>query len=153
LSIDRPRRIFRPEYPRLHAKGRLAAGGIGVAAAVAGVAFAMLPDRTEPSSRVLDVVSAGPAEVAVVDGATLKLRDRVVLLQGVAPPTRGAPCAGRDDCGSAAADALAALVRDAAVTCEVHGADRRGRPLGVCQAKGAELGRALLATRLVQRVP
>ena len=84
----------------------------------------------------------------MVDGGTLRLRDRVVRLQGVEPPPRGTACGddgAGEDCGAAATNALAALVREAPVACRVTGADGLGRPYAVCQASGTELNRAVVA--------
>ena len=85
----------------------------------------------------------------MVDGGTLRLRDRVVRLQGVEPPPRGTTCGPRDgageDCAAAATNALAALVREAPVACRITGEDRLGRPYAICQAGGTELNRAVVA--------
>ena len=48
------------------------------------------------------------------------------------------------DCGSAAANALAALVRGRAVDCTIHGHDGQGRPVGDCAAAGKPLSVALV---------
>ena len=50
-----------------------------------------------------------------------------------------------EDCGAAATNALAALVRDAPVACRVTGADDLGRPYAICLASGTELNRAVIA--------
>ncbi len=122
--------------------------GIGLMAA-AGVSVAMLPRRDAAPAPPSEELKAQPAQVAVVDGATLRLRDRVVLLQGVDPPSRGVMCGPHDapgeDCGAAATSALAALVRDAPVVCRITGADDVGRPYAICQASGTELNRAVIA--------
>ncbi len=129
----------------------LLVAGVTVAA---GVSLAMRPHRDKlPSApaaaAVVGDLSAEPAQVAVIDGGTLKLRDRVVRLFGVAPPARGTSCDMRDaagqDCGSAAANALAAMVRDLPVTCRVTGADGLDRPLAICAAGGTELNSAVIA--------
>jgi endonuclease YncB( thermonuclease family) len=118
--------------------------GIGLIAA-AGVSLAMLP-RSEPGPAPPgEDVSAPPTQVAVIDAGTLKLRDRVVLLQGVEPPSRGTACGTGNDCAVAAANALAALVREASVACRVTGADGLGRAYALCQAGGTELNRAVVA--------
>lgn len=123
--------------------------GIGLIAAT-GVSLAMLPHReaTVPPP-LAEELNAQPAQVAVVDGATLRLHDRVVLLQGVKPPPRGRPCGLQDgsaeDCGAAAANALAALVHDVPVACRVTGADALGRPCAICLASGNELNQAVVA--------
>ena len=51
----------------------------------------------------------------------------------------------REDCGAAATNALAALVREAPVACRITGEDGLGRPYGICQASGTELNRAVVA--------
>lgn len=87
-------------------------------------------------------------EVRVVDGDTLRLGDRTLRLSGIDAPERGQNCTDAEgrwfDCGSAAAEALARLVNDRSVVCRVHGRDRFGRGLGVCQAGGAELNAGLI---------
>jgi endonuclease YncB( thermonuclease family) len=148
LSINQPRRIFRSGFPRLDAKGLVVLFGIGLMAA-AGVSLAMLPRRDPPPAPPPEQLKAQPAQVAVVDGGTLRLGDRVVLLRGVDPPSRGVMCGLRDgpdeDCGAAATNALAALVRDTPVVCRITGADELGRPYATCQAGGTELNRAVIA--------
>ena len=123
--------------------------GVGLIAAT-GVSLAMLPHREAVTPLPpTEELSAQPTQVAVVDGGTLRLRDRVVLLQGVEPPPRGTACepheGSNEDCGAAATNALAALVREASVACRVTGADGLGRPLAICQASGTELNRAVIA--------
>jgi len=153
LPIDRPRRIFRSGFPRLDARGAALTLGVGVIAA-AGVALAMLPHReaappaaaTSPDDLPRgEELRAQPAQVAVVDGGTLRLGDRVVRLRGVEPPSRGTACAKDEDCAAAATNALATLVRDVPVVCRVTGADALGRSFAVCQASGVELNRAVVA--------
>ncbi|HME21803.1 MAG TPA: thermonuclease family protein [Acetobacteraceae bacterium] len=149
MPIDRPRRIFRSAFPRLDARGLAMLLGVGLIAAT-GVSLAMLPHRDAATPLPpAEELSAQPMQVAVVDGGTLLLRDRVVLLQGVAPPPRGTACEPHDgsdeDCGAAAANALAALVREAPVACRITGADGLGRPFAICQASGTELNRAVIA--------
>ncbi len=122
----------------------LAALGVGLIAA-AGVSLAMLPHREPTPSLTEEDTSAMPDQVAVIDGGTLKLRDRVVLLQGVDPPLRGTDCGSGKDCGAAAANALAALVREATVACRVTGTDALGRGYAICRAGGTELNRPIVA--------
>ena len=148
LSIDRPRRIFRRGLPRLDPRGVAAMLGASLTAA-AGVALAMLPHHEAAPPPLLEELRALPAQVAVVDGGTLRLGDRVVRLQGVEAPARGTECGAGggsgEDCGVAAANALAALVRGTAVACRVTGVDGRGHCYAVCQASGTELNRAVIA--------
>ena len=81
-------------------------------------------------------------------GETLRLQDTVVRLQGVAAPPRGLSCHAGDgsvnDCGAAAAAALATLVRGRQVACRLHGRDTAGLAQGVCEAAGTELNRAVV---------
>jgi endonuclease YncB( thermonuclease family) len=127
------------------------AAGLMVAA---GVSLAMRPHRDAPAPPPMPIAAADelvaqPAEVAVIDGGTLKLGDRVVRLFGVEPPSRGTPCGMSDnasqDCASAATNALAAMLRDLPVACRVTGVDALGRPYAICQANGAELNTAVIA--------
>ena len=94
-------------------------------------------------------LEAPVGQVAVVDGGTLRLQERVVRLLGVTPPPRGKICRRGDgaevDCGGASADALAALVRGTSVASEVRSVDSMGRPLAVCRASGTELNHAVVA--------
>jgi len=110
----------------------------------------MLPHRSQEPPAVptapTEVLTAPAAEVAVVDGGTLRLRDRVVRLQGVQPPPRGASCVtGGQECGAAAANALAALVWELPVACRLTGADSQGRDYATCQARGTDLNRSVVA--------
>ncbi len=119
----------------------------------AGVSLAMRPHRDAPPPPMpiaaADELVAQPAEVAVVDGGTLKLGDRVIRLFGVEPPSRGTPCGTRDgagqDCAAAAANALAAMLRDLPVACRFTGVDALARPYAICRANGTELNTAVIA--------
>ena len=152
MPIGRPRRIFRSAVPRPQG-WTLVAGTVAVLIVAAGVSLAMRP-RT-PGTAVQAVAApteelkAQPAQIAVVDGGTLRFSDRVVRLTGVEPPSRGTTCrAGNgsgQDCGVAATNALAAMVREAPVVCHVTGSDGMGRPYAVCQASGTELNQAVVA--------
>lgn len=145
LPMDRPRRIFQPPVPRLGGRGVLILATALVAAT--GVALATLPRRAagpvQATPATTGELKAPPGDVAVVDGGTLRLRNQVVRLLGVEPPARGSGCGG--DCGAAATNALAAIVREARVACRLSGADAMGRPYAVCQANGTELNRAVIA--------
>jgi len=87
--------------------------------------------------------------VAVVDGQTLKLRESVVRLVGVVAPARGQECRSENgtsfDCGVAASEALATLVRGHSVACRLDGRDEEGFPQGHCEAGGVSLNRAVVA--------
>jgi endonuclease YncB( thermonuclease family) len=121
----------------------------GALTLAAALWMALRPSEAPARSPAVDFVTAGPTQVAVVDGATLRLKDRVVRLAGIEPPTRGETCHTTDgtefDCGVAAANALAALVRDNLVECTVRGHDGNGRPLATCVSQGAALNQTLVA--------
>jgi endonuclease YncB( thermonuclease family) len=148
LPINRPRRIFRSGFPRLDARALVVPLGV-VLIAAAGVSLATLSHHETVPVPSAEELNAPPAQVAVVDGGTLRLRDRVVRLRGVEPPSRDTVCEARggagEDCGGAATNALAALVRDTPVACRITGADDLGRPFAVCRAGGDELNRAVIA--------
>jgi endonuclease YncB( thermonuclease family) len=150
LSINRPRRIFRSS---LSLKGLVLIALVGSLAAIGIVITGQSRQTTGSAKSQPDVsverLDARPAQVAVVDGGTLLLRNRVVRLLGVDPPKRGVPCTASDgsdiDCGAAATSALAALVWEVSVACLVHGQDELGRPYAMCDAGGTDLNRAQVA--------
>lgn len=122
--------------------GLLAIGIVGAGAVVVTGMSASLFDRTSaPTGRLV----AEPAQIAVIDGGTLRMDRQVVRLLGVDPPSRGRSCGLAADCGNAAANALADLVRQKPVSCALHGQDPMGRPLGICDAGGTDLNRTLVA--------
>lgn len=150
MPISRPRRIFRSSLP-VRGLALIALAGL---VAAAGIALATLSWQTSGSaaphpSAGADRLDAQPAQVAVVDGGTLRLQNHVVRLLGVDPPMRGATCKASDgsgfDCGAAATNALAALVRELPVACRTRGQDELGRPYAVCEASGTDLNRAQVA--------
>ncbi|MCO6416304.1 thermonuclease family protein [Siccirubricoccus sp. KC 17139] len=143
----RPRRIFRPApSPRrwgTFAVGALAAlGAVTIAVAIPGDLFGSAPRD--------QLWAAGPGEVRVLDGDTLRLGDRVLRLAALDVPDRGrASCrdaAGRlADCAGLAAESLAGLIAGRGVECRVQGRDRMGRGFGSCRAGGVELNASQIA--------
>ena len=87
MSLHRPRRIFRPA---LTPAGHRGLGFVLLAAAIsaASVALAMAPwhvpdsPQSHAAAAATDLLAAPPAQVAVVDAATLRLQDHVVRLLG-----------------------------------------------------------------------
>jgi endonuclease YncB( thermonuclease family) len=154
VPLDRKRRIFRPSSlaparRRLDLHPTLLLGATG--ALLVG-AVILMSDPASLFGRVpapAGTLSAGPRQVAVVDGSTLRLGETVLRLRGVLAPTRGRLChdgEGRSyDCGAAAAEALAALVRDRPVACHLAGRDASGVVEAACEAEGTDLNRALIA--------
>ena len=152
MSIDRPRRIFRSSLTGMPPVDRRGYTILLVAAIVVGGAFAgaaWIRNTGAPITQAAPVqqelVAAPAAQVAVVDGGTLRLKDRVVRLSGVNPPARGTECGSGLDCAAASANALAALLRDDPVACRVIGKDGLGRPFAICEASGKELNQAVIA--------
>ena len=151
MSLNHKRRIFRsgvglgsfvPSVGML-----LAAGGGAATLLIAGSLF--VRSSNAPALAPADGhVSARADQLAVLDGNTLRVGDSIVRLEGIVAPPRGDACRGIDgsgvDCGSAAANALAALVHGRALDCTIHGHDGQGRPVGTCIAAGRSLGATLV---------
>jgi endonuclease YncB( thermonuclease family) len=148
--LNHKRRIFRSNAGT---RSLLPPVGLGLAAAGAATLLVVAalfvrssdaPARPPASSHV----SAPADQLAVLDGDTLRLGEHVVRLEGIVAPARGSRCRGDDqaelDCGSAAANALAALVGGRNVECAIHGHDGHGRPVGDCVAAGNKLSIALV---------
>ena len=159
MSIRSPRRIFRRAAPPggsrlvrvllwLAVPGGLAVAGAAMLAAPDG-----LPAASRPGLSGL-TMTADATQVAMVDGDTLRLRDTVIRLRGVAAPARGTGCgavaghtpvAGRTvDCGGRASVILAGLVSHGRTECRLDGRDAGGRPLGLCRSGGVEINRAVV---------
>lgn len=153
MSISSPRRIFRraaqPAGPRLLRAALWIALPVGLAvagaAALPAVSGLVAARRPLPAATTL---TADAAQVAVVDGDTLRLRDTVIRLRGVAAPARGTGCgqaAGAPlDCGGRASVILAGLVSHGPTECRLDGRDASGRPLGLCRSGGVEINRAVV---------
>ena len=125
------------------------AGLLGTAFGAVVMLFLLPSDLFGRVPPLAGTITAAPELVAVVDGETLRLREMVVRLQGVAAPPRGLSCHAADgsvsDCGAASATALAALVRGHAVACRLHGRDSAGLAQGICDSAGTELNHAVVA--------
>jgi endonuclease YncB( thermonuclease family) len=151
VSLNHKRRIFRPNAGPARALPRAgvllaAAGG---AATVLIAAWLFIGSSQAPARAPADShVSAPPDRLAVLDGDTLRVGEHVVRLEGIAAPARGSACHGDGqielDCGSAAANALSALVRGRSVDCTIAGHDGQGRPRANCVAEGKPLRAALV---------
>lgn len=120
---------------------------LGLAAALGAGLLVMVGVTTDLFGRAPPAaaqVGGEAQDVAVVDGATLRIRDRVLRLSGIVVPARGTGC-GATDCGAAAAAELAGLVRDRRVECLLDGRrDDRGRPWAACSAGGRDLSTAMV---------
>jgi endonuclease YncB( thermonuclease family) len=155
VSLNHKRRIFRPNAGAASSRGlRLPSPGVLLAAAggmatlvVAASLFVRSSDA--PALATANThLSADAEHLAVLDGDTLRVGDHVVRLEGIVAPARGSVCHGGGqleiDCGSAAANALASLVRGMTVDCTIDGHDGHGRPVGNCQAGGKPLSQTLV---------
>jgi endonuclease YncB( thermonuclease family) len=138
----RRRRIFNTARAG-RGRGRAFAtlGSIGVLVALAAV---LTPGDLMGSAPRNQEWRAAAADVAVLDGETLRLGERIIRLHGVSAPARGEACGPVADCGRAAAAELARLVRDRALECRIYGRDGFGRGLGVCRAGGVDVNAALV---------
>ena len=96
MPVRQPRRIFRRAPGRRAATGRMSRvvlpGLLGLCLLGAVAAFALERETPAPAAAPPPpaTIAADPQQVAVVDGDTLRLRDIVVRLRGVAAPRRGA---------------------------------------------------------------
>jgi endonuclease YncB( thermonuclease family) len=152
LPLQRPRRIFRSSPAVVPSRRVFGVLATGITGGVALVLLGLIIGSTDLFGRAappLRAIAADAWSVAVVDGDTLRLRETVVRLLGVQAPERGQTCHGRDgsgfDCGVASANALADLVREHPVDCQLRGQDPMGRALAVCSAAGRDLNVALVA--------
>jgi len=155
VALHRRRRIFRSAAlaPRRNGGrnvGRTVLAGV-LGTVVAGAALmlvlpAQLFGRVPAMTGMLD---APIADVAVVDGHTLRVGDAVVRLQGVDAPSRGTTCLQADnsrfDCGAAATEALSRLVRGRSIACRLYGRDAEGFLQGLCEAGGQDINRGIVA--------
>ncbi|WEX79186.1 thermonuclease family protein [Sinorhizobium numidicum] len=81
------------------------------------------------------------------DGDSLKLGGRRVRIEGIDAPEIGQTCRRGEtvwDCGGEARRRLKALVDGTTASCRLHGRDRYGRDLGVCEAGGRDIGREMV---------
>jgi endonuclease YncB( thermonuclease family) len=121
----------------------MVAAAAGAATIGVGLWLFLLPHAAPASGPAISRIAAPAGHLAVVDGDTLRVGDQVVRLEGIAAPARGSAC-GTVDCGAAAANALAALVRGTGVDCTIDGHDGQGRPVAECLASGVKLNEALV---------
>jgi endonuclease YncB( thermonuclease family) len=153
VALHRRRRIFSGGLSTRSATSetgrRVVAGLLGTAVVGGLLLFALPAELFGRAPAQTGTVAVAAADVAVVDGQTLRLGDTVVRLQGVAAPPRGVQCLRADnsrfDCGAAASEALARLLRGQAVTCRLYGRDGAGFTQGLCDAEGRDVNRGIVA--------
>jgi endonuclease YncB( thermonuclease family) len=102
------------------------------------VAFSMSPIYG-PATAARSIVGVAH----VVDGDTISIGETRIRLEGIDAPEAGQTCKrkwiGYWSCGSAATNALAALIESKTVTCEGRGLDKYGRTLAVCFVDGEDV--------------
>src|SRR5580698_8785370 len=150
VSLNRRRRIFRSGMSGvLHSAGRAFAAALPspnlmLAATVGLTVIGTLtwliarPSDAPALSPMSQHLTAPASRLAVIDGGTLRIGEDVVRLAGITAPPRDTTChtpsGVEQDCGVAAANALAALIRQGPIDCAIIGRDAAGRPVGDCQA-------------------
>lgn len=85
------------------------------------------------------------------DGDSLRLNGRRLRIEGIDAPEIGQTCRRGDaawDCGAEARRRLTVLTAGATTRCRLHGHDRYGRDLGVCEAGGRDIGREMVLSGL-----
>jgi endonuclease YncB( thermonuclease family) len=155
VSLNHRRRIFRQNTMSVSSlAGKRPT--LGVFLAIAGGAATLVlvaglfvrPSEAPAHAPASSELSAEPDRLAVLDGETIRIGDQLVRLEGIVAPARGSLCHGADqgeiDCGSAAANALASLIRGSRVSCIIRGHDLQGRPLANCVAAGKRLPEAMV---------
>lgn len=132
-------------------------GGTVAAAAAALVALVIgwswlgaspttgIASRSSPAAAAAESVSG---RAVAVTGDTLRIGGRLVRLAGIEAPEREQRCtleSGRPwGCGSAATQALAALVKSGVVSCDLTRTGAAGPSRGLCRAGGKDIGAQLV---------
>lgn len=153
MTIRPPRRIFNSQLSKNGSGGgvgrTLMAGIVGALIGAFVVLLALPSDLFGRVPSPSGSIRADAAQVAVIDGDTLRLQETIIRLQGVAAPPRGFSCKRADgvtfDCGAASVAALADLVRGRTILCHIAGRDSTGFPQGMCEAGETDINRRLVA--------
>jgi endonuclease YncB( thermonuclease family) len=159
MPINRKRRIFRATASPSRGTGRGMVFTILTAGLVltGGTWFGLQPGSAPASTSPPGHLEADAAQTRVIDGNTLILRDRTVQLAGVRAALRGGVCQTADgtrfDCGAAAANALAEMLRGTSVDCALNGAGDSGRPLAMCSAGGRAINLTMVANGWARAEP
>ncbi|QFI66622.1 Nuclease [Sinorhizobium alkalisoli] len=127
-------------------RGSLIGGWLFLLVLSIGAYFA---SRLPPPEKPLTGELHGAA--AASDGDSLRLGGRRVRIEGIDAPEIGQSCRrGKDDwdCGAEARRRLASLVGATTTRCRLHGRDRYGRELGICESGGRDIGRAMVLSGL-----
>jgi endonuclease YncB( thermonuclease family) len=155
VSLNHKRRIFRPGpaiLPQfgigLPPQAVWLAAACGVTSLLAAAWLLVGPSDAPASAPAGQRLSLPADRLEVIDGNTLLVGGHLVRLRGIVAPARGSVCqttgnASRD-CGIMAANALASLVRGAALDCTVNGHDEADRPVADCRSAGITLSEAMV---------
>lgn len=106
---------------------------------------AYVAGKLPPPERTVTGEVQGTATAS--DGDSLRLGGHRIRLEGIDAPEIGQTCRRGEatwDCGGEAHERLKSLVRGIATACRLHGNDRYGRELGVCEAGQRDLGREMV---------
>ncbi len=126
----------------------MVAGLLGAAIGAAAILLSLPADLFGRVPPLIGAVRAGAADVAVIDGGTLRLNATVLRLAGVAVPPRGLACRSAlgapFDCGASAARALAGLVRGRDMLCQLQGRDGAGFAQARCSTSATDINRAVV---------
>ncbi len=129
---------------------------------VARLAAADGTDSAPPPAPPAEWAGEAPGQVIVLQGDLLLIRGHAVRLLDVAAPTPAQRCDtghGFAACGATATQALRELIGTGAVQCRIAGLEAtpwaRPKPVwvGVCQARGADLGGAVVVAGYAVAAP
>lgn len=110
---------------------------------------AYLASRLPPPEEVVTGELRGVATVS--DGDSLRVNGRRVRIEGIDAPEIGQSCRRGEtiwDCGAEARRRLMLLTGGTTTHCRLHGRDRYGRELGICETGGRDIGREMVLSGL-----
>lgn len=121
-------------------------GRASILAVAAAVLLAAAPQAAAGKRGQGMQTLTGPA--IAMDGDTIMMSLTRIRITGMDAFERGQTCTMPGgavlDCGAAAAEAMAALVQDRTVTCDLSGRLSYGRPLAHCTVAGRDLAAAMV---------
>ncbi len=129
----------------------LGAGALALGLAIGAGLWAGYGGRTHFAGLV--PLSSAPAETVsgravAVAGDTLRIAGKFIRLAGIEAPERNQKCAlagtKRWDCGTAAAQAMAARIKSKTVRCDISEPKPAGTARGVCRIDGSDLAADLV---------
>ncbi len=124
------------------------AGGALILAAIAAAALLEPGGDSEVAQAAAEAGEQVEGRPRVVDGDTLAFGEERVRILDIDAPEMDQSCLGPEGgayaCGESATREMEALVGDAAVRCAGPGRDVYGRLLARCEARGRDLGAAMV---------